>query len=247
MPPSSSRPSTHAYGRLKDQVGDLLLPAGASEPLPVVVLVHGGFWRERYRRDTLAPLAEAIAAEGYATWNIEYRRVGASGGGHPETADDVLAAFDALGGLPAPLDLGRVTVVGHSAGGHLALWLAAQRRFAGVVALAGVADLVAADEQHLGSDAVREFLRGGAAADHGEADPARLVPTGVPSLLVHGDEDANVPLDQSERYLAAATAAGDDCRLLRIDGADHFVVIDPSSDAWAQAWAAFPGRTGAGG
>lgn len=236
-------PVTRPYGELPDQVGDLLLPPDVAGPLPVVVLVHGGFWREPYRRDTLAPLAAAIAAGGYATWNVEYRRVGASGGGYPETTDDVLAAFDALSGLPASLDLDRVTVVGHSAGGHLALWLAAQRRLAGVVSLAGVADLVAAGEQHLGDDAVKDFLRGGAATDHPEVDPAKLVPTGVPSLLVHGDDDANVPLDQSERYEAAATAAGDDCRLLRIDGADHFVVIDPSSAAWGQAWAVWPARS----
>jgi dipeptidyl aminopeptidase/acylaminoacyl peptidase len=135
-----------------------------------------------------------------------------------------------------------VTVVGHSAGGHLALWLAAHRGLAGVVSLAGVADLVAAEDQHLGDGAVREFLRGGSAVEHAEVDPARLVPTGVPSLLVHGDDDANVPLDQSERYRDAAVAAGDDCRLLRLDGADHFVVIDPASEAWSQAWAQWPGR-----
>ncbi|MDQ1634749.1 MAG: hypothetical protein QOJ32_1558 [Frankiaceae bacterium] len=125
--------------------------------------------------------------------------MGASGGGYPQTTDDVLAAFDALPNPSASLDLDRVTVVGHSAGGHLALWLAGHRRLAGVVSLAGVADLVAADEQHLGDDAVNDFLHGAAGSDHPEVDPAKLVPTGVPSLLVHGDADGNVPLDQSER------------------------------------------------
>ncbi|MDQ1648075.1 MAG: hypothetical protein QOG60_132 [Frankiaceae bacterium] len=139
MSPTASRPSTHSDGDLPDQVGDLLLPPDVSGPLPVVVLVHGGFWREPYRRDTLAPFAAAITAKGYATWSVEYRRVGASAGGYPQTTDDVLAAFDVLPNLSASLDLDRVTVVGHSAGGHLALWLAAHRRLAGVVSLAGVA------------------------------------------------------------------------------------------------------------
>lgn len=230
----------HPYGDLPDQVGDLFVPVPASGPLPVVVLVHGGFWREKYRRDTLTPLAHDLVRRGTAVWNVEYRRVGPSGGGWPETADDVLAAFDALPRLPASLDLDRVTVVGHSAGGHLALWLAAQRPLAGVVSLAGVADLQAAEKDRLGSDAVRAFLHGGRATDHPSADPARLLPTGVPALLVHGDEDANVPLDQSERYLAAATDAGDRCSLLRLPGADHFVVIDPASDAWRQTLERWP-------
>lgn len=235
-----TRIGTHAYGDLPDQAGDLLLPTGTSDPLPVVMLVHGGFWRERYRRDTMTPLAHDLAGRGWAVWNVEYRRVGPHGGGWPETADDVLAAFDVLPDLPAALNPRRVTVVGHSAGGHLALWLAAQRPLAGVVSLAGVADLQAAEKDRLGSDAVREFLRGGHAADHRVADPAHLVPTGVPSLLVHGDADVNVPIDQSERYLAAASEADDTCSLLRLPGVDHFEVIDPGSDAWRQTLEHWP-------
>src|SRR4051794_23269425 len=192
-------PPTHTlpYGDLPDQVGDLVLPAGVKGPLPVVLLIHGGFWRDRYRRDTLTPLAHDLVRRSWAVWNVEYRRVG-SGGGWPVPADDVLAAYDALPRLPANLDPKRVTAVGHSAGGHLALWLAAQRPLSGVVSLAGVADLQAAEKDQLGSNAVHEFLGGGRASDHPAADPARLLPTGVPSLLVHGDADTNVPLDQSE-------------------------------------------------
>lgn len=228
------------YGDLPDQVGDLYLPSDAADgPLPVVMLVHGGFWRDQYRRDTLGPLAADLVGRGAAVWNVEYRRVGA-GGGYPETTQDVLAAFDAIAGLPAALDSRRITVAGHSAGGHLALWLAAQRPLAGVVSLAGVADLVAAEADHLGSDATTEFLRGGTAAEHRDVDPARLVPTGVPTLLVHGDADVNVPIDQSERYQTAAHAAGDRCELLRLPGADHFVIVDPGSDAWRQTLEHWP-------
>jgi acetyl esterase/lipase len=231
---------TLPYGDLPDQLGDLLLPSqDDSVPLPVVMLIHGGFWRDQYRRDTLEPLARDLAGRGRAVWNIEYRRVGA-GGGQPETPQDVVAAFDAIAQLADGLDAERITVVGHSAGGHLALWLAAQRPLAAVVSLAGVADLAAAESDHLGDDAVREFLRGGGAADHVDLDPARLVPTGVPTLLVHGDADVNVPIDQSERYLVAATDAGDRCELLRLPGADHFTIIDPGSDAWRQTLERWP-------
>jgi fermentation-respiration switch protein FrsA (DUF1100 family) len=103
-----------------------------------------------------------------------------------------------------------------------------------------VADLVAAEHDGLGQGAVRGFLRGAPVAEHPEVDPARLVPTAVPTLLVHGDADANVPIDQSERYLAAADAAGDRCDLLRLPGADHFVIIDPAGDVWRQAWERWP-------
>jgi pimeloyl-ACP methyl ester carboxylesterase len=115
----------HRYGDHREQLAELFLPDGdPDEDLRVVVLIHGGFWRDRYRRDLMEPLAHDLCRRGVAAWNIEFRRLDA-GGGWPETGEDVATAIDALAGLEAPLDLDDVTVVGHSAGGHLALWAAA--------------------------------------------------------------------------------------------------------------------------
>ena len=120
---------TVRYGVGPEQVADLRVPEGAG-PHPVAVVLHGGFWLERYRRDLMDGPAADLTARGWATWNVEYRRLGASGGGWPATFEDVAAAVDHLPDVDAPLDLGRVSAVGHSAGGHLAGWLAARTRLA---------------------------------------------------------------------------------------------------------------------
>lgn len=242
---------TIAYGPGPEQVADLYLPDG-SGPHPVAVLVHGGFWREQYRRDLMAPLADDLVARGYAVWNIEYRRVGASGGGWPATFEDAAAAVDHLADVDASLDLDRVAAVGHSAGGHLALWLASRHRIADgpgsspvvrpvfAISQAGVADLAAAAADGLGGGAVQALLGGPPATlpeVYAVADPAALVPTGVPTLAVHGKDDAIVPPDQSQRYVAAATAAGDDAELALVAG-DHFTVITVGTTAWDRIVAA---------
>ena len=114
----------HRYGRHRSQVAELFLPSG-SGPHPVVVLIHGGCWRARYDRHLMDDLAGDLAARGWAAWNVEYRRVGPrAGGGWPATFDDTAAAIDHLSEVDAALDLRRVAAVGHSAGGHLALWAA---------------------------------------------------------------------------------------------------------------------------
>ncbi len=250
--------TTTAYGDHRDQVADLLVPAGQPPDAgwPTVVLLHGGFWRERYRRELMAPLVDDLVARGYATWNVEYRRVG-GGGGWPATLTDVGAAVDHLAvlGDDVPLDLDRVTVVGHSAGGHLALWLAGRSQLpdgapgAGpavipclAVGQAAVADLVAG--QALGDGAVCDLLGG----THEEvveryaiADPARLVGHRVSVVLVHGEDDDTVPVEQSRRYADAALVAGDDVRLVVLPGG-HDTVIDPASDLWAAAVASIVAR-----
>jgi acetyl esterase/lipase len=240
---------TFGYGPDPSQQGDLHLPA-ATGPLPVVIVIHGGYWRVRYDRTLGTPLAVDLSRHGVAAWNIEYRRVG-GGGGWPETFLDVAAAVDVLAELPAShlLDLRRVAVVGHSAGGQLAMWAAARPKLpagapgatpqvvvGGAVAQAGVLDLIRGFEQQLSRGAVGELL-GGAPSEvpdrYATASPLELLPLGVPATVVHGDADDAVPIEQSERYAAAAERAGDQADLVRLAGVDHMDLIDPATAAWA--------------
>ncbi len=239
------------YGDHPDQVANLHLPAPEGGPWPVVLLLHGGFWRDRWDRTLMTPLARDLAARGFAAWNVEYRPAGRSGGGWPGTLDDVAAALDALAGV-AEADPARVVAVGHSAGGQLALWLAARRdgtvRLRGAVSLAGVCDLVRADAERLGDGATRAFLGGSATEAPGRyaaASPAALVPLGVPQLLVHGGRDEVVPPSHSRDYAAAARAAGDDVALVELAEADHEDVVDPGGAAWAAVLGWLAARVGA--
>lgn len=240
-----------AYGPDRATFGELTLPPGAG-PAPVVVVVHGGFWRQAFGLELGRPLAADLANAGLAAWNVEYRRIG-GGGGWPATFDDVAAAVDALAG-PAQeaaggrLDLDRVVAVGHSAGGHLAAWLAARPglpagapgagprvRLRGALSQAGVLDLVDAAQTGVGASAVTDLLGGtpaGVPDRYALASPAALVPLGVPVVCVHGTADVNVPLRQSERFVAAAEAAGDPAELVVLPGADHFAVIETHTEAW---------------
>jgi acetyl esterase/lipase len=248
--PAPSADARLAYGPEPLQFGELRLPTGAS-PHPVLVVIHGGFWRARYGLDHIGHLCAALTAAGLATWNVEYRRVGDPGGGWPGTFHDVAAAAEHVRAL-APaygLDLGRVVALGHSAGGHLALWLAGRHRIApsdplaaaaplplrGAVSLGGVVDLRRAWERRLGNGAVDDLLGGPpdqVAERYAAADPAALLPLGVRQVLVHGTADANVPFALSEGYAAAAVARGDAARLVPLPGAGHFEVIDPRSREW---------------
>lgn len=232
---ASTQPRTHAYGADSQQVADLLLPA-TEGPHPVAVLLHGGFWRARFDRSTMAALAVDLADRGWATWNVEYRRVG-NGGGVPETLDDVRASIVALAHLTEPLDAGRVVIVGHSAGGQLGLCVADEPAVAAVVSLAGVCDLATAFADGIGEAATEAFM-GGGPDDRPEAyavaDPLQRVPADAQVLLVHGDADQRVPVEQSRRYARAAATAGDDrCELIELPGADHFALIDPRTETWA--------------
>jgi 3-dehydroquinate dehydratase type II len=240
--------TTVAYGPGHQHVADLRVPA-APGPHPVAVVIHGGFWRDVWTRDLMDAMAVDLTNRGWATWNIEYHRVNA-GGGWPETTEDVGAAIDHLAEV-APryqLDLERVVTIGHSAGGHLALWAAArgsldpsapgaipQVPVSAAVGLAPVANLAAAHVRGLGDEAVEDFIRR-SPADGSEryaaADPAALLPLGVRQVIIHGDADEEVPVELSETYAGMAADAGDSVAYHELRGVDHYDLIDPSSTSW---------------
>ncbi|MCU1691730.1 MAG: hypothetical protein JWM64_821 [Frankiales bacterium] len=266
------------YGAGPRQTGEWWVPpGGGTGVLPTVVLVHGGYWRAQYGPSLEDAVAADLAGRGFLVWNVDYAP---SSTAWPATLRHAALAYDHVGAgtLAGRVDLERVAVVGHSAGGHLALWLASRAEVpAGgpgavaqgrpgwigtatatptadgtgsapsrtppvrgvaplprlVVAQAPVASLAEGARLDLGGGAVQALL-GGSPAQVPEryraADPVALLPTRVRSVLVHGDDDGLVPVSQSEQYAAAATAAGDDCRLVRVPG-DHFVHLDPGSRA----------------
>jgi acetyl esterase/lipase len=245
-----------AYGsEAPEQFGDLRVPSGDG-PFPVAAVIHGGWWRAAYGLTYAGHLCEALTSDGFATWNIEYRRVGNAGGGYPGTLHDVTAALNALHEIAQtyPLDLTRVVATGHSAGGQLAAWLAAKAahrdldvfgspfRLKGAVPVAGVLDLVHTSALRVSDMAgvgVHDFL-GGTPNDVPEhyafASPTAWLPTGIPVIAVHGTADENVPIELSRRYVLRAQAAGDRAKLVVLDGIDHFEPFDPATKAGAVVW-----------
>ncbi|SDM83503.1 alpha/beta hydrolase family protein [Allokutzneria albata] len=232
--PAPGPDRTVAYGEHPDHVVDLWFPQGDG-PFPVAVVIHGGFWRAAYDRVHTRPMCVALREAGYLVCAPEYRRTGQPGGGWPGTFDDVAAGLEALPELLGPrADLSRVGLIGHSAGGHLALWAASRVPVKGVVSLAGVCDLELASRLRLDDDAVGALLGGTprSVPDRYEvADPMRLTPTEVPTVLLHGDADGLVPIEASRNY---AAQAGPRCDLRELPGTDHFAVIDPLSPAWPE-------------
>ena len=252
--PGSTR-RTYRYGPAKAQAADLHLPA--APPHGVVVLVHGGYWQKGYDRSLEDDVAADLVTAGWAVWNLDYRAVG-DGGGWPSTFDDVAAGTDhlAVAAREHRLALDRVVAVGHSAGGTLALWLAARGhgdataremhdhegmggaavvRVTGVVTQAGVNSLADGSEYRLGGGAVDRVMGGSpqqVPERYAAADPSQHLPLGVPVLVVTGTDDRLVPSTQSRDYAAAATAAGDDVRLEVVAGDDHFAHLDPESGSW---------------
>jgi len=215
-----------AYGRDPNQFGELHLPANPG-PHPVVVFIHGGFWRAKFDLTHARHLCNEIAEAGCAVWSIEYRRAGQSGAGYPGTFDDVLAGAKYLEQIPG-LDRSRVVVSGHSAGGQLALWLAAQNAIEvrEVIALGAVSDLRRARILNLGDGAVAAFL--GDSDPNPSVSPIELLPMRVPQCLVHGTADAVVPIELSESFARASSNA----RLIPLPRAGHLELIDPRSNEW---------------
>jgi acetyl esterase/lipase len=240
----------HRYGHESNQVGDMWLPDRVSPSgAPVVVLIHGGWWRSVYTRSLMDRLARATVLRGWAAWNIEYRRIGrfGGGGGWPATFFDVGKAIDYVAVLDGA-DRSRVVTCGHSAGGHLALWAAARGRalhevpgdpptvqLVGAVSLAGAVDLESAADLGLGEGAVPQFLGGTPAScpeRYQAGSPIALLPLGIPQVLIHGLADTVVPASMSEKYQQRASVAGDPVVYAGIDAMGHREVIDPALEAW---------------
>jgi acetyl esterase/lipase len=227
------------YGADLNQFADLRLPK-TDGPHPLAINIHGGFWRAKYDLAHAGHLCAALTAKGIATANLEYRRAGNEGGGWPGTFDDIRAALRYLQqNAPKGIESNRVIVMGHSAGGELAVALAAHEPLVrGVISLAGVLDLRRTFDLHLSNGAVAEFLGGSPAEvpDHyREADPMSLhVTKTTAQWIIHGTKDDVVPPDFSHKYAEKKKVAGENVHLVEIEGVDHFDLIDPRSAAWPE-------------
>ena len=248
------------YGTNEFQFGELWLPINAERrPVPLVVFVHGGWWKSEYDLTHASHLGAALKAVGVATWSIEYRRVGSTGGGWPTTFLDVAAGCDYVTTLAKsfPVDLNRILAMGHSAGGHLAFWLGGRHHvpeasliymprpkvgLRGVIALAGAVDL------RLTCDLSGSFrfahdkhevynLMGGSPAEFQDryraASPGDLLPLGLPQVLIQGSEDDQIPPELPGRWAELARQQGDTVTVTMIPLANHLDVVDPQSKAWA--------------
>lgn len=247
----------HPYGQDPSQWGELFLPdlPAGQRHRGVVVVIHGGYWRSQYGAELGEPLARDLADHGMAAWNLEYRRAG-NGGGWPGTFDDILAGIDKLAALAEPhaLDLSQVVALGHSAGGHLAVWAAGRDRLGrldpaegaqlinrndgvrltGVVSQSGVLNLAEAERLGLSNGAVANLLGGPPSEFPGPyrtADPMAALPLEVPVYAVHAEDDADVPPAMSTSYVEAGRSGPVPPRLVRVPG-DHFALIDPQAEAY---------------
>jgi acetyl esterase/lipase len=253
------------YGDLPQQFGDLWLPKNpAKAKSPLVVFIHGGWWRAEYDLSYAGFLCDAMRQQGIAVWSLEYRRVG-DGGGWPTTMQDVAAGFDHVAKLAEayPLNLQRVIASGHSAGGHLAFWLAGRHHVPhtsplatpqpkvplhGVVALAGAVDLRLTIDLggffsfSNGAPAVRALLGGSPEQvpdRYAAANPGELLPLNVPQILVQGSNDDQIPAGLPQRWQQSAQRQGDHVEVRIVQGADHFDIVDPQSSAWPTTRDAF--------
>ena len=227
-PPPPAADARLAYGEEPLQFGDLRLPPGPG-PFPLAVVLHGGYWQATYNLIHVGHMCAALATAGIATWNVEYRRLGDVGGGWPGTGEDVARAIGFVDKLPVARE--SVVLVGHSAGGQLALWAAKRARLP-VVALAAVSD-VRETVARSGPDGVPARFVGRSRFD--ELSPIELLPLGVRQILFHGTADDSVPYTMSERYVEAA---GEEAELVTLEGAGHFEPIDPEAREWPQVLAA---------
>ena len=234
-PPADSR---LRYGNDEVQFGDLRLPKSQG-PFAAAMFVHGGFWRSRYDLKHASFLCAALTKAGFVTWNLEYRRVGNPGGGWPGSFEDVTAGYQFLRQLATkyPIDTKRIIVLGHSAGGQLALALAGHHNsMLAVVSLAGVVDLRRAWDLHLSNDAVAEFLGGDpqhVPEHYHEASPAEL-DIHCKQFIVHGREDDIVPVQMSRDYAKSKLQKQEVLSFLELPKTGHFEIVDPDSKVWPE-------------
>ena len=227
-PPPPAADARVAYGREPLQFGDLRVPLGEG-PFPLAVVLHGGYWQATYNLIHTGHLGEAFRDAGIATWNLEYRCVGVPDGGWPAAREDLTLALAFLDELP--VERTATVLVGHSAGGQLALW-AAKRAQLPVVALAPVSNVRDAVERRGPESAPGRFMAG---EQFAEGSPIELLPLGVPTIVIHGSVDDDVPYSMSDRYVAAADG---EAELVTLEGTGHFELIDPLAPAFAQTVAA---------
>lgn len=242
-----------SYGPAPQQFAELRLPAGRG-PFPVIALLHGGCYGDYAAADYTAPMATALLKEGWATWNVEYRREQEAGGGWPGTFLDAGNAVDALRQAAGkyPLDLGRIVTMGHSAGGQLALWVAARKRVPrssevymanplpvrGAVSMAGIVDMRAFAEYGRRPCGERHIRVMGGTPDQQPAryaavSPAELLPLGVPQVLIWGAEDTVVP-EMLFRDYERRAAAQDHVEVITLAGEGHHDLCDPGGPGWAK-------------
>ena len=239
------------YGNDPNHFAEIRIPSGKG-PFPLLFVVHGGFWQSVYDLSHIGHLCTALTGKGIITCNIEYRRIGNPGGGWPGTFQDISLAtrniVETTRSDPR-FDHARTAILGHSAGGHLALWLAGSHRISKdsplhidqkqavtkAISLAGVSDLRLAWKQKLGHGIVKRLM-GGTPNEYPEkydaSSPTELLPTGASQALVHGTNDDIVPVSQAEAYVEKAEKLGDWPTLHKLSGTGHFELIDPESDAW---------------
>jgi pimeloyl-ACP methyl ester carboxylesterase len=224
-PPPPPADARVAYGPEPLQFGDLRVPGGDGT-FPLAVVLHGGYWQATYNLIHTGFLCRALVDAGVASWNLEYRCVGVPGGEWPGPREDLELALAHLPRLPFAHD-GRTVLVGHSAGGQLALW-AGKRAKLPVVALAPVSDVRDAAERRGPESAPARFM---AAEHYADGSPLELLPLGVPQIVIHGTADEDVPYEMSVRYVEAA---GGEAELVALEGTGHFEPIDPQAAAFAE-------------
>lgn len=239
------------YGANSNQFAELRFPKGRG-PYPVLLMIHGGFWQSTYDLKHTGLLCADLTRRGIVTCNLEYRRIGDPGGGWPGTFQDISLAskeIPKLVALDSRADTRRIVVMGHSAGGHLALWMVSRNRIPKnsplhesekspimrAVALAGVTDLRTASKQRLGHGIVTRLL-GGLPNEYPDrydtASPIELLPNDASTILIHGAADDIVPVAQSEKYAQKAVHLAQECSYVKLESVGHFELIDPESDVW---------------